>query len=262
MCITVEKAHIAELAKRFQSSIEKLIADAPNRAQDFILELDSAIAAPAIVFRDFPKLHGNIVQDAVGVALQSHVGGYSETDKTFKFLSSLNVSIDNFFLHSSGQIYLFETKRDMGQVRRDAAETSARKLTEVASAIAQTVKSRTGKSLRYPIKCAFFSFIDDHSSKVLTCNIASLGAPSTVKVPVYGRAEMNNLIGNCFGLYITSFDDLVGRLVSESMPHLYRRQEKVVADNPLFDILNSPSGRIVLGEDECKQATEEMVLED
>jgi hypothetical protein len=260
MCITVEKAHISSLAKTFQSSIERLIADAPNRAKDFILELEPKIAPAAIVFRDFPKLHGNIVQNAVGVALSSHKGGYSETEKKFQFLSSPTISVDNFFLHSSGQIYLFETKRNMQTVRQDAAEASARKLDHVATDISTRVKTRTGRPLRHAIRCIFFSFVDEHSPGELACNVGSGFAPKTINMPIYGRAEMNGLIGECFGQYIANFDDMIARLVSEKIPELCRKREKALSDNPLYDLLHGGEKEISMGGDECKQAEEDQVL--
>jgi hypothetical protein len=102
MCITVEQAHITALSTEFRSTINRLKADVPNRAKDFILELDPAIAPSAIIFRDFPKHHGNLIQRAVGIALGSHIGGYSATEKRFTFLSGFKIIIDNFFVHSSG----------------------------------------------------------------------------------------------------------------------------------------------------------------
>jgi hypothetical protein len=231
--MTIEKAHIAALSEEFRFSIESLVLKAPNRAKDFILELDPSVAAPAIIFRDFPKLHGNIIQRAVGMALNGHIGGLSETEKKFKFLTSV-VSVDNFFLHSSGQIYLFETKRDMRQVRDDAANASARKLGNVADAISANAKSQTGRNLRHPIICAFFSFVDPGVSYVKKCEIGSPSAPNGVSMTVFGRTGMNKLIGKCFGQFIDYFDSMVGGIVSDCIPAIITRPERKILDNPLL----------------------------
>jgi hypothetical protein len=98
MCINVERAHIEALQETLDASIRTLKKNAADRSRDFLLQLDPAYATPTIIFRDFPKSHGNILQKAVGIALNSHVGGYTKTEMRFDFLSGCAVSVDNFFL--------------------------------------------------------------------------------------------------------------------------------------------------------------------
>ena len=155
MCITVEKAHFDQLAIRINETVAGLVTSAPSRGSEFLLELDLGYAEAAIVFRDFPKAHGNIIRDAVGVALKGHIGGISECEKKFKFLSGASVWIDNFFMTSRGQIFLFETKRDFGNVRVDLRRSAARSLYDVAELLeAQTVRV-TGRRLRHPFNVYF-----------------------------------------------------------------------------------------------------------
>src|SRR5262249_32557315 len=133
MCLWVEKAHVLELVRSVNAALSELRKAAPNRAHDLLFDLPPAAIEPAIIFRDFPKRHGNIIQRAVGIALQNHPGGYEATSATFNFLSGLDVQVDNFFMAADGQIYLFETKRDQGNIREEGV--AARNLWDVKGQI-------------------------------------------------------------------------------------------------------------------------------
>ncbi|WP_426613276.1 hypothetical protein [Bradyrhizobium sp. McL0616] len=283
MCISVERAHIETLIETLEASITTLKHSASERSQEFLLQLDPTYAQPAIIFRDFPKTHGNIVQRALGIALNSHIGGYTKTEMRFGFLSGSKVSIDNFFLHSSGQIYLIETKRDMSNVRLDAAEASGRKLYDVARTIEADVERLAGRPLRYPVKCIFFSYVDADKSSTIKLNIGTPSLPQSVEMPVFGRAQINELVGDCLGQFIAYFDDLVGGVISKEIPGLSLRTDKQTSDNPLrfetsvanipesvppehtgepvYESLKIESGKIIkIGDDECEAASKEDVL--
>src|SRR4051794_22069517 len=123
MCITVEKTHLKLLAKKLNGVVAELRREAPTRATEFLLSVDPGYAEATIIFRDFPKRHGNIISAAVKLALDGHVGGLSQSEKNFTFLSGAKVAVDNFFLSSTGRIYLFETRRDFSKVRLDAQKS-------------------------------------------------------------------------------------------------------------------------------------------
>jgi hypothetical protein len=59
----VEKAHVRELIKRVEATVEATLDDlrelAPERSHDLLFDLPPAAVVPAIIFRDFPKRHGN-----------------------------------------------------------------------------------------------------------------------------------------------------------------------------------------------------------
>jgi hypothetical protein len=257
MCITVEKAHFDQLAKRIRKTVADLVAKAPSRACEFLLELDPAYVVPAVVFRDFPKPHGNIISDAVGVALKSHTGGISESEKKFKFLSGAKVSVDNFFVTSRGQIFLFETKRDFGNVRVDLQRSAARNLYDVADNLAKQTVRVTGRKLRHPIKRVFFSYIDKQSPrKPVSLNIGSNQTPHIITMEVLGRQEMNQLIGTCFGRFIDSFDDFLGRQIGELAPGLHLRHDREIAQNPLYEDRVADID-FAFGADDCQAAPKE-----
>lgn len=69
MCLWVEKAHHQELIQNVRETLSELRDLAPERARDMLFDLPPRIAAAAIIFRDFPKRHGNIIEKAVGIAL-------------------------------------------------------------------------------------------------------------------------------------------------------------------------------------------------
>jgi hypothetical protein len=77
MCFWVEKAEVRKLIGGVRTRLERL-RKIP-RASDLLFDLPQAVILPAIVFRDFPKSHGNIIQEAVDLALRSHPGGYVAT---------------------------------------------------------------------------------------------------------------------------------------------------------------------------------------
>jgi hypothetical protein len=259
MCITVERAHIEQLRQSINASITKILDDVSERSEEFLLKLKPPAASAAIVFRDFPKAHGLIIQRAVGIALDSHVGGYSETEKRFKFLSGCQVKIDNFFLHNSGQIHLIETKRDMATVRKSAAEVAGRTLHEVAMEIERHVRNATGKRLRHKIRCAFFSYVDENRNEEISINVGTNSKPRKVGFPIYGRRQINELVGQCLGEFITYFDDMVGREISNRVQGIALRPDKKLSDNPLID-RNSGKSTIRFGGSESAPATVERFL--
>ena len=60
MCLWVEKAHLRELVSSANESVEAIRFKSSERAKDFLLQLPPGVAEAAIIFRDFPKRHGNI----------------------------------------------------------------------------------------------------------------------------------------------------------------------------------------------------------
>jgi hypothetical protein len=265
MCITVEKAHFDQLAIRIKQTVADLVAIAPSRRSEFLLELDPGYAEAAIVFRDFPKAHGNIISAAVGVALDGHIGGISKCEKTFTFLSGAKVSVDNFFMTSRGQIFLFETKRDFKQVRKDNQRNAARNLYDVAKLLETQAVRTTGRKLRHPIERVFFSYIHERSPRraPVHLNIGTNQAALTISMKVFGRQEMNQLIGPCFGRFINSFDDFFGRQIGEMTHGLRLRHDREVTKNPLYeDRVSDTDFAIHFGADDCPAApTESDVLE-
>ncbi|BDV37537.1 hypothetical protein DSM21852_07900 [Methylocystis bryophila] len=167
------------------------------------------------------------------MALAGHVGGLSKTEARFSFLSGVSVSVDNFFLSATGKIYLFETKRDIANVRDALKVEATRNMKEVAAGLESYVTAKTGRLLRHPIECAFFSYVDDEAPRPIRLNVGSPTAPSYVDMPVYGRTEMNALIGDCFGMFLDCFDDFVGQEVGQNIPGVRLRGEKQLDVNPL-----------------------------
>jgi hypothetical protein len=110
--------------------------------------------------------------------------------------------------------------------------------------------------------CAFFSFTDAGHSSTAQCNIGSASVPKIVTLNAYGRAGLNSLIGECFGQYLTYFDDLIGRIVAQEIPHVSRRKEREIPSNPLFDTLNEGTAytKISIGTNDCSPADEAQVL--
>ena len=260
-----------------------------------MLTLNPAIAEAAIIFRDFPKAHGGIIQKAVGVALSGHYGGYAETSKRFGFLSGLNVEIDNFFMDRNGKIYLIETKRQHDNVREEGV--AARNLFPVADQIIdparviwvpaaskprqprgwksgpmqdhpgrinnREVRNRTRRRLRYPIECCYFSCVDQSFlvARNANINMGTQAAPMFVTMPVYAREDLNRIIGNCFGNYLELVDDFIGRTIAEAVPELSIRVERQVEQNPLQTLLPSESGSLMVGEhSELYPSDENLVL--
>jgi hypothetical protein len=264
MCIAVERAHFDQLALDIRGKILKLRRSATQRGSEFLLTLEPGYAEAAIVFRDFPKAHGNIIQLAVGVALAGHVGGRSETEKRFKFLSGASVSVDNFFLARTGKIYLFETKRNIAQVRDAVRIEAARNLKDVAAGIEAFVTANTGRKLRHPIECAFFSYVHDEApfSDPIRLNVGSPAAPSYVEMPVYGRGEMNALIGDCFGMFLDSFDDFIGQEIGQNIRGIRLRDGKQLDANPLRRGLleGDDEGVVLIGTGGCEAALENDIL--
>ena len=235
MCLHVERAHLIELRSNALKALNDLKAAAAYRGQkDFFLHLSGATAEAAIVFRDFPKRHGLIIQKAVGLALLGHAGGYVETSKRFSFLSGMKVEIDNFFVHSSGQIYLIETKRDYDSTQKDGY--TGRSLYDAASHIEQHIRKTTGRALRHPIICAFFSYIHAEFKypKHARVNIGTKSHPDMKRPQVFSRADMNALIGPCFGIFIEQVDDLVAQVARELMPDLVLQTDLLLSRNPLL----------------------------
>lgn len=221
MCLWIERAHVRELRKNVTKTLERLRKAAPDRAHDLLFDLPPAVAPVAIIFRDFPKSHGNIIQNAVGIALGHHPGGYTLTSANFKFLSGLAVQVDNFFMAADGQIYLFETKRDQGNIREEGV--AGRNLWDVKTLIEDVVRTKTGRELRHPIKLAYFSYADKsfgHGPKGHEANISSKAKPIMVDMPIYSREDMNNLIGHCFGQFLSVIDRLVDTAISNAVPEM------------------------------------------
>jgi hypothetical protein len=119
--------------------------NAPKKAVDYLVQLERNYVDAAIIFRDLPKIHGGIIQQAVGIALQNHPGGLEQTSAKFNFLSGLSTEIDNFFMDHRGQIYLIETKRNIAKVRDK--DSPGRSLYEVKHFIEQEISRRTGRRL-------------------------------------------------------------------------------------------------------------------
>jgi hypothetical protein len=264
VCISVEQAHFDQLARHAREKILELRRSATERGQEFLLSLQPGYAEAAIVFRDFPKVHGNIIQKAVGLALSGHVGGRSETEKRFKFLSGISVSVDNFFLARTGKIYLFETKRDIRNVRVDMREVAARNLKDVAAGIELFVATKTGRKLRYPIELAFFSYVHPKSpfANQIRLNVGSSAAPLYVTMPVYGRIEMNDLIGDCFGIFLDSFDDFRGQEIGQNIQGVQLPEEKPVGANPLHmgSSEAEDGGVVLIGTGDCEAPSENDIL--
>lgn len=262
MCIAVERAHFEQLIRDIREKISILRRSAPERGSEFLLSLEPSYAEAAIVFRDFPKAHGNIIQKAVGMALAGHVGGLSKTEVRFSFLSGVTVSVDNFFLSARGKIYLFETKRDIANVRDALRVEATRNLKAVAAGIELFVWATTGRTLRHPIECAFFSYVDEEAPRPIRLNVGSPAAPSYVNMPVYGRTEMNALIGDCFGMFLDCFDDFLGQEVGQNIPGVRLRDEKQLDANPLRrGVLGSTDeDSIVFGSAGCESPSEDDVL--
>jgi hypothetical protein len=232
MCLWVERAHVQELIRSVHETLSTLRDLAPERAQDMLFDLPPRIAAAAIIFRDFPKRHGNIIQRAVGIALENHPGGISQTAARFSFLSGLQVEVDNFFMTRNGQMHLFETKRDYDNVRE--AGVAGRALWDVKQAIEAAVCTETGRSLRHPIKISYFSYANenfDGQPRPHKVNIGSQSAPQWISMPIYSREDMNNLIGPCFGEYLRMIDIEIGRVIAEIAPEL-RAQVQQTAEPP------------------------------
>ena len=236
MCITIEATHFQQLRRDVHKKIAKLRQEAKGRSKDFLLSLDPLIAEAAIIFRDFPKVHGALIQSAVGTALEGHEGGYSETAKRFSFLSGLTTEVDNFFMDRRGAIFLIETKRSYGNVREDGV--AARNLFPVADFISKSVIERTGRPLRYDVQCCYFSYADELplEKRQVKINIGTKNSPRMVFMPVLSRSEMNDMIGSCFGEYLRLFDDLVGRAVSIAAPEVFVREERRVENNFLVAV--------------------------
>ena len=74
---------------------------------------------------------------------------------------------------------------------------------------------------------------------------------------------MNQLIGACFGRFIDSFDDFVGRQIGEMTGGLRLRHDREVPKNPLYeDRVANTDLAIHFGADDCQAApTESDVLE-
>jgi hypothetical protein len=244
MCLWVEMAHHQQLIQNVRETLSELRDLAPERARDMLFDLPPRIAAAAIIFRDFPKRHGNIIQRAVGIALEHHPGGIAQTAARFKFLSGLHVEIDNFFMTRRGQIHLFETKRDYNNVREEGV--AGRNLSVVKRAIEATVLAQTGKKLRYPIGISYFSYADekfDGKPRPHRVNIGSQSTPQWLTMPIYSREDMSNLIGPCFGEYLRMVDIEIGTAIAEVAPDL-RAQVQQAAE----PVSESAEPFLVIGE--------------
>jgi hypothetical protein len=253
MYLWVEKAHVRELIKRVEATLDDLRELAPERSHDLLFDLPPAAVVPAIIFRDFPKRHGNIIQDAVGIALSHHPGGYEVTSAKFKFLSGFAVDVDNFFMAADGQIYLFETKRDQANIREEGAP--GRNLGDVKALIEQEVHTRTGRPLRLPIKLAYFSYANESfggKPKANQANITSKAKPTLVDMPIYSREDMNRLIGPCFGKFLEIVDRVVDTAISEAVPEM-TNQSRLVETSDVDSIVRTlmngdQSGRLQIGD--------------
>src|SRR5262249_23700239 len=105
----------------------------------------------------------------------------------------------------------------------------------------------------------------------------------SVEMPVFGRAQINELVGDCLGQFIAYFDDLVGGVISEQIPGLSLRTEKKTSDNqlrfensvakipgsiqpehtsePVDESMKIELGKTIkIGDDECEEASREDVL--
>lgn len=261
MCLHVERAHVERLKATISFAFADLKANAPQTANnDFLLRLSPSVAVPSIVYRDFPKRHGNIIQEAVGIALASHRGGYSAVSKRFHFLSGLQVSIDNFFLSSSGQIFLIETKRNHENIREQG--TAARILKDVSEKIQVDVYRRTKRRLQHKIECAYFSYASERFvvPKVVDVNIASPSAPVFFPMPVYSRQDLNALIGPCFGQFLTLVDDLVGRIAHDICPEITLNPDRAVSENMLLTKDDTAELLLLGGEPTGPGPTEDDIL--
>ncbi|WP_336485672.1 hypothetical protein [Methylobacterium nigriterrae] len=256
MCFWVEKAHLQELIRSVSSRVDELRLGAPAKSKDFLIELHGRTAEAAIIFRDLPKVHGNVIQRAVGIALENHPGGYSESSKDFTFLSGLRVQVDNFFLSSKGQIFLFETKRQHGTIREDGV--AGRALWATKRMIEQKVARETGRRLAHEIVVAYFSYIDASfggKPKAKSVNIGTASAPKIISMPVYSREEMNNIIGPCFGEYLNRVDLTIAEAVAAGVPELMvstdrRRGSEAPGAFELFEVEpDERNGRILIGDD-------------
>jgi hypothetical protein len=243
MCLWVERAHLRTLLSGVRAQLREIREAASERATDLLFQLPSAMAEPAIIFRDFPKRHGNIIQKAVGIALQNHAGGFTQTSARFPFLSGLTVEVDNFFMNSNGAIYLFETKRDQKNVREEGV--AGRNLSATKDLIEHAVLARTGKRLRHPIQIAYFSYIDekfDGAPRDLNVNIGSKAAPQIIKMPIYSREDMNNLIGPCFGQYLRVVDREIDKAIAEQAPELTNLRSLHVSPEISFEYNDDVEG--------------------
>jgi hypothetical protein len=268
MCLWVERAHLRELAARVEKAIDEIRQEVELRSVEYLLQLPSRIAEPAIIFRDFPKKHGNIIQRAVGIALANHVGGYTRTSARFRFLSGLSVEVDNFFMASNGQIYLFETKRDHSQIREEGV--AGRKLASVKNRIENELAGRHVR-LKHPIQICYFSYFDGTfggAPKANKVDIGSTAAPNEIDMPVYSREDMNKLIGPCFGRYLRSVDRLIGEVITANVPDLaiVSQRAEMRADDVNVDLAHviQPTGGnefIKFGDaPQAPSVTEEQVL--
>jgi len=265
MCLWIEKSHLRELVDSVDTALNELREAAPSRAHDLLFDLPPVATLPAIIFRDFPKRHGNIIQRAVGIALQNHPGGYVQTSASFAFFSGLQVEVDNFFMAANGQIYLFETKRDQGNIREEGV--AGRNLSDVKTLIEAEVRRRTGRSLRNPIKLAYFSYADASfpAPKPLQVNVGSRARPQFVDMPIYSRRDMNALIGPCFGRYLHVVDRLIDTAISKAVPEMTNKQRlaESAQEEPLVtELLDATGdGPLKIGEPpEPRQLTENEVL--
>ncbi|KGT79199.1 hypothetical protein MA20_17885 [Bradyrhizobium japonicum] len=265
MCLWVEKAHVKQLINSVEATLERLRKAAPQRAHDLLFDLPAAVVEPAIIFRDFPKAHGNIIQKAVGIALQHHPGGYEQTSLSFSFLSGLKVEIDNFFMASDGQIYLFETKRDQGNIREEGV--AGRNLWDVKNLIEAEVLDRTGRPLRRPVKLAYFSYADESfggAPKPNQANIASKAQPSLVDLPIYSREDMNRLIGPCFGRFLQVVDRAIDLAISKAVPEMTNKRrlgETAQVQSDLAELMHDGAGLLNIGDPpETRSLTDDDVL--
>ena len=221
---------------------------------------------PRLSFETFPRSTANIIQRAVGIALAHHPGGYIATSATFDFLSGLGVEVDNFFMDSGGQIYLFETKRDQGNIREEGV--AGRNLWDVKMLIEDEVRKRMRRSLRYPIKLAYFSYADESfglEPKPHQANLTSKAKPSFVDMPIYARRDMNQLIGPCFGLFLQIVDRAIDTAISRAVPAMTnkaRLQNTAGVESILSELMSDREGSDVgIGEPPIQRSlTDDAVL--
>ena len=253
MCITVERAEIRLLNGKLNGIINGIRDTAPSRAQDPFMALDPSAAIPMALFRDFPKTHGNIIQHAVGIALKSHLGGLSEVQKRFSFLSGCQIEIDNFFVSRHGKIYLIESKRQIDTVRDSSLSTAVRSLAAVSNEI-KTAVSSLGQTLKHNIECCVYSHADKDfpSARYEDIEIGDATNPNKIKICVLSRTDMNNLIGPCFGIWMTYVDDIVARCLKNATEHICVSPESLIDNNPLCAPMSDvQEDTMLIGESAC-----------
>jgi len=248
MCLHIEKSHIKLLKYKVLRSVKDLQVSANALSDPFLGH--PRYARDIVVYRDFPKRHGNLIQDAVAIALASHPGGISALRKRFPVLSGITVEVDNLFVASNGQIFLFETKRQFDTVRDKGEPIS--KLIEVEKILIAEIKKVIGNSARPSITCAYFDYFSDRNPpRIESLDIRRGKTFRKEDVRVFSRAEMNALIGPCFGAWLKEFDAYVGHNLEQNL--LDEGEVAAVREMPLSDVFGSDDSEVpvILGDVSC-----------